>query len=139
TSLLQRLRLALPVAMKARDQTAVAALRSALSAVDNAGAVERSADADRSPAIERIPIGLAATESARRVLTDADVVRIVQSEIADREAAAIDDDHGGRVGRADRLRAEAAVLSEHLAHRADGEHPESGRLRRELGEKGRAT
>ena len=35
-----RLRRALPAAMKARDQTTVAALRSALAAIDNAEAVE---------------------------------------------------------------------------------------------------
>jgi uncharacterized protein YqeY len=36
----ERLRRALPAAMKARDRPAVTALRSALAAIDNAGAVD---------------------------------------------------------------------------------------------------
>jgi uncharacterized protein YqeY len=114
TALRDRLRAALPTAMKARDRVTVAALRGALSAIDNAEAVDHTPAAGTSLAIESLPVGAGAAEVARRLLTDADVERIVRAEVADREAAARDYDRAGRPERADQLRAEAAVLSAHL-------------------------
>ena len=113
----QRLRAALGVAMKAGDRVAVAALRSGLSAIENAEAVDRGEDADRGLAIEQIAIGVGATEAERRVLTEADSERIVRGEIDEREAAARDYDLAGRPERAERLRGEAQVL---VAQLADG-------------------
>ncbi|NJC84120.1 GatB/YqeY domain-containing protein [Planosporangium mesophilum] len=107
-----RLRAALPAAMKARDRVAVAALRSALAAIDNAEAV--AAPAVRGLAIEQTPVGVGAAETPRRVLTQAEVEEIVRTEVAEREAAARDYDRAGRPEHAERLRAEAAVLSGHL-------------------------
>ena len=111
-SLRERLRAALPIAMKARDRTAMSALRSTLSAIDNAEAVDRPAGADRGLAIEQSAAGVGAMEVARRELTDDDVERIVRAEIAERETAAARYAESGRVEQAGRLRAEAAVLTE---------------------------
>jgi hypothetical protein len=110
-----RLRAALPAAMKARDRTAVSALRSTLSAIDNAEAVERPAGADRGLSIEQSAVGVGAMEVARRDLSDDDVERIVRAEIAERESAATGYAASGRVERAETLRAEAALLTALLA------------------------
>jgi uncharacterized protein YqeY len=113
-SLRQRLRDALPDAIRARDGVTVAALRSTLAALDNAEAVDRPAGPGDSLAIERTPIGVGAAEVERRLLTDETVERIVRAEVTEREAAASQYDRAGRAERAARLRAEAAVLTAHL-------------------------
>lgn len=110
----QRLRTALPAAMKAGDRVAVAALRSALAAIDNAEAVTRAPSADERLAIEQIAIGVGAAEAQRRILTGAMIEDIVRAEVAEREAAARDYDVAGRPERAERLRGEVAVLVAHL-------------------------
>lgn len=110
-SLRERLRAALPAAMKARDRTAMSALRSTLSAIDNAEAVDRPAGADRGLSIEQSAVGVGAMEVARRGLSEDDVERIVRAEIADRESAAEGYAQSGRVEQAGKLRAEAAVLA----------------------------
>jgi uncharacterized protein len=102
-SLRRRLRDALVAAMKERDRVAVTALRSALAAIDNAEAVDATAAAGGSSAIESSPVGIGVAE-----------VEIVRSEVADREAAALDYDRAGRPERAGSLRAEAQTLSSHL-------------------------
>jgi uncharacterized protein YqeY len=114
TPLRQRLREALPVAMKARDRAATAALRATLAAIDNAEAVRPDGDTPGSLAIEQLPIGVGATEVARRVLTAADVERIVRDEVAEREAAAGEYERAGRTDRAEQLRAEARALAAHF-------------------------
>jgi uncharacterized protein YqeY len=136
-----RLRRALPPAMKARDRPAVTALRSALAAIDNAGAVDPThappsdqAPPDRGPA-DRGPsvassaerpqasaqltfagtvAGVGATEVERRSLSQAQMEAIVRAEIADRETAAAGYERAGQPDRAERLRAEAEVLLAHL-------------------------
>jgi uncharacterized protein YqeY len=113
----QRLRDALPAAVKARDRVAVAALRATLAAIDNAEAVDRPATVDRNLAIERIPVGVGAAEVARRVLTEVEVEQIVRAEVAEREAAARDYERADRPERAERLRAEIGVLAAHLVPR----------------------
>ena len=110
----QRLRDGLPTAMKARNRTAVTALRSALAAIDNAEAVDGTAIPD-SLAIERSPLGVGAAELPRRALREADVEALVRKEIAEREAAALEYDRMGRSDRADQLRGEAGVLAAFLA------------------------
>jgi uncharacterized protein len=110
----QRLRAALPAAMKARDHAAVAALRSTLAAIDNAEAVDATVHSGGSLAIERSPVGVGAAEVPRRVLTEEQVERIVRTEVADREAAAGGYERAGHPDRAARLRAEAAALTAHL-------------------------
>jgi uncharacterized protein YqeY len=112
-SLRQRLRDALPVALKARDRVAVAALRATLAAIDNAEAVPGPARPG-SLAIEHTPVGVGTAEVERRALTEEHVADIVRAAIAEREAAAHEYDRAGRRERAGQLRAEAGVLVAHL-------------------------
>ncbi len=117
TDLRDRLRAALPAAMKQRDAVGVAALRSALAAIDNAEAVDA---AQAPPPVAHAQFagtvaGLRAGEVERRRLTAQETEDIVRKEVGDREAAARDYDRAGAAGRAERLRAEAAVLTAHLA------------------------
>ena len=121
-----RLRRALPAAMKARDRPAVTALRSALAAIDNAGAVDPAQDPtaprDQGTAsTAAVPsefagtvAGVGATEVERRGLSQAQMEEIVCAEIADRETAAASYEHAGQLDPAERLRAEAEVLRAHL-------------------------
>jgi uncharacterized protein len=129
-SLRERLRAALPEAIKARDAVAVAALRSALAAVDNAEAVDATpappggrqarpgagqappgvAGADVAGAV----LGVGAAEVERRSLSDAQVEALVRAEMADRQAAARQYERAGHRQRAERLRGEAGVLGAYL-------------------------
>jgi uncharacterized protein len=129
-NLRERLSRALPVAMKARDRPAVAALRSALAAIDNAGAVDPSQAppgvATPDPAnpgptgpgpgkpFAGTVAGLGAAEVERRSLTPAQMEEIVRAEVADREAAAVDYERAGQLEPAERLRGEARVLAAYL-------------------------
>jgi uncharacterized protein YqeY len=108
------LRNALIAAMKERDRVAVTVLRSTLAAIDNAEAVDATVPAGESSAIESSPVGIGVAEVERRALSDEDIAQIVRSEVADREAAALDYDRSGRPERAEALRAEAQSLSSHL-------------------------
>lgn len=101
----RRLRSSLTAALRARDAVAVAAYRSALAAVDNAGAVE----APQGPS--HTALGAGAREVSRRQLSDEQVRDIVRREIHEREAAALEYEASGRADQALRLRSEAAVLS----------------------------
>ena len=115
TSLRQRLREALPAAMKSRDRAATAALRATLAAIDNAEAVEPSAEvAGASLAIEQIAVGVGATEVARRALTEVEVEQIVREEVAERETAANEYEQAGYAERAEQLRDESRALAIHL-------------------------
>jgi hypothetical protein len=113
-SLRQRLRAALPAAMKTRDRTATAVLRATLAAIDNAEAVMPAEGTTGSLAIEQVPIGVGATEVERRILTEPEVEQIVRAELAERESAADQYDRAGRTERAELLRAEAHALAAHL-------------------------
>jgi uncharacterized protein len=134
----ERLRRALPAAMKARDRPALAALRSALAAIDNAEAVDpaqawpdevagdpgsagweaadtRAAVVDASHAgFAGTVAGVGATEVKRRSLSGAQVEDIVRAEIEDREVAAAARERARQHEQAERLRAEARVLLSHL-------------------------
>jgi uncharacterized protein len=110
-----RLRRALPPALKARDQAAVAALRSALAAIDNAQAVEAPPAPLTGGVIAGAVTGLGAGEAQRRELSEGDIAAIVRAEVADRRAAAADYESGGQVDAAARLTAEADVLAAYLA------------------------
>jgi uncharacterized protein len=112
TALRQRLRDALPAAMKARDRVAVAALRSALAAIDNAEAV--GGTGAKGMAIEQSPVGVGAAELPRRELTAEQVEEIVRAEVAEREAAALGYERGGHADRAAQLRNEIRVLAQAL-------------------------
>jgi uncharacterized protein YqeY len=118
------LRDALLAARKDRDAARVSALRSALSAIDNAGAVPTATlglatpvsmnlDAPSSGTIAGGVVGLGAAEVARRELSDAQIRELVRAEIDERLSAAkqIDASH---TERAATLRTEAAVLGDML-------------------------
>ncbi|WP_336081495.1 hypothetical protein [Nocardia sp. SSK8] len=108
-SLRERLRAGLKPAMKARDRSAVAALRSVLAAIDNAEAID--AGAVKAGALEGSPVGLGAAEVRRRDLTDDDIERIVRGEIGERRDAAAEYDRLGAAERRDQLTAEADTLA----------------------------
>jgi uncharacterized protein len=107
-----RLRAALRAAMRDRDAVATAALRSALAALGNATAVP--APASTSAGDEHFAgsaVGVAAAEAPRHELTPAEAVAVVRTEIAERLTAAA---QYGPGPAADRLRAEAGVLTTYL-------------------------
>ena len=125
-SLHDRLRRALPAAMKARDRTAVDALRSALAAIDNAQAVDpprpppgdggtEPGGAGGHPRLAGTVVGVGAAEVERRRLSEAQLAEIVRAEIAEREAAADGYERVGQLEPAERLRGEAQVLASYLA------------------------
>jgi uncharacterized protein len=99
----QRLRDALKTALKSRDEVANAALRSALSAIANAEAVD--------PAPNRVRLGVGAADVPRRELSDAEVMVIIRAEIDERLHAAAEYERLGQDGQARRLRSEGDVLS----------------------------
>jgi uncharacterized protein len=121
-----RLRRALPAAMKARDRPAVTALRSALAAIDNAEAVDAEPDgweiADAGaaavdatyPGLAGTVAGVGATEVERRDLNPAQMEDIVRTEIDTREVAVAVFERLGQHEHAERLRAEVNVLRSHL-------------------------
>ena len=102
-------------ARKQRDTVRVAALRSALAAVDNAETPE-SAVVSTVPAgtpagtIAGSVSGLGAAEVARRVLSDDHIRSLLTAEVDDRVSAAAVADAGGFPDHAATLRSEAEVL-----------------------------
>ncbi|MGW7821769.1 hypothetical protein ACWGLF_27410 [Streptomyces puniciscabiei] len=96
--------------MRARDKVAVSALRSTLAAVDNAEAVPVGAAGLRGSAIEQVPLGVGATEAARRELSEQHIADIVRAEADERLALAEQFTAPAQADRAAQLRAEAAVL-----------------------------
>ncbi|MFI5499007.1 GatB/YqeY domain-containing protein [Nocardia asteroides] len=108
-ALRERLRAALKPAMKARDRSAVAALRSVLGAIDNAEAIDASAV--KAGALEDSAVGLGAAEVPRRELSEADITAIVHREIDERRSAAAEYGRLGATERRDSLTAEADTLA----------------------------
>jgi uncharacterized protein YqeY len=111
--IMTRLRRALGVALKAREAGSVSALRSAMSAIGNAEAVDSAGtrpDGSSSPHFAGTVAGLGAGEAQRRRLTEADVATIVRREAAERETAASEYERGGRTEEAARLREGARIL-----------------------------
>jgi uncharacterized protein YqeY len=101
--------------MKARDATTTRALRSALAAIDNAGAVDLSQTPHPGQGlIAGAVAGLGAGEVARRSLPERQVVEIVRAEEIDRQSAADDYERLGQRERAAELRAEASVIRDVL-------------------------
>jgi uncharacterized protein YqeY len=124
----ERLRRALPGAMRARDAVAVAALRAGLAAIDNAEAVEAARHAPpvaSHPELAGTLAGLGAGEVERRVLTDAQMEAIVRAEVTELRAAAEGYRRAGQADQAERLLAQAEVLDAHLdgSARGDGAPP----------------
>lgn len=115
-----RLRGDLTAALKAQDRVTVAALRSALTALDNAGAVEApTVRADGSEHIAGTTAGVGSTDIARRVLSDDDVRAILRSVADEHSRAASEYARIGRDDLAERMRSEAAVLAAYLSEPTD--------------------
>jgi uncharacterized protein YqeY len=111
------MRRGLTAAMKARDKPAVAALRSTLAAIDNAEAVDAAAGGGQPAgegAIAGAALGVGAAEVERRPLTAAETEAVVRREAAERQSAAHAYERAGRALHAERLRAEAELLSAYL-------------------------
>ena len=107
----ERLRDELRVAMKQRNKAAVAALRAALSVIDNAEA----ADLSDAPGVEPGLIaggvaGLGAGEVARRQLSDRELVEMLRDEVVRWESTARECERVRRSDDAARLRAEISAL-----------------------------
>jgi uncharacterized protein YqeY len=112
----QTLRARLMTARKDRDAIRVSALRSALSAIDNAETPDvEDLDVPAAGTIAGSVAGLGAAEMPRRVLTDAAIRTLLRAEIDDRLLAAEQMDAGGHCQRATAVRAEAAVLVDLLS------------------------
>lgn len=111
------LRDGLTAAIRSRDRVAVAALRSALAAIDNAEARpgdRPAAGVTDSEHVAGAAVGVGAADAERRALTAADVRSIVEQEVHDRSTAAGEYEQLGRDEVAERLRSEAGVLSAYL-------------------------
>lgn len=111
-----RLHAALRDALRARDRVAMSALRSALAAIDNAGAVppEPAPAVATGPHIAGAVTGHGAGEVPRRALATGETEQIVRAGIAERSAAAAGYERAGHAEQARRLRAEAAILASAL-------------------------
>ena len=117
----ETLRAQLLTARKERDQTRVSALRSALSAIDNAETPDaQTSDADTSDettpvtpdgAIAGAGSGLGSTEVARRQLTDSEIRALIRAEVDERLRAAEQLADNGAEDRAAAVRSEADVLT----------------------------
>ena len=110
----QRLELALRAALRTRDTIAVSALRTALAAIDNAGAVPAGPAPTAGTGglhFAGAVSGLGAAEAERRALTELEAEQIIRAEVAERQAAGRDYDRAGRSDQAERLRREAQVLT----------------------------
>src|SRR5262249_52448253 len=105
---------ALSEAMRARDATAVSALRSALAAISNAEAVparDGAIPGPGSPHVAGAVAGLGAAEAPRIGLGEAEISGIIRAEITERLDAAAGFERSGRAARAARLRGEAEILA----------------------------
>lgn len=102
------LRASLLAARKNRDSTRSTALRSVLSAIDNAETPDTVVVQGRASGAVA---GLGATEVARRELSEEQIRALVQSEIDERHSAADQFTAGGHSERAAALHAEVAVLA----------------------------
>jgi len=114
---LGQLRQELLAARKARDPVAVAALGSAIGAIENAEAVDVSSGLPALTSSEHVAgatAGVGSSDVERRVLSEADVVGIVRGQVDERISAADQYEQLGERERAERLRLEAAVLRRHL-------------------------
>ncbi|WP_190021490.1 GatB/YqeY domain-containing protein [Streptomyces hiroshimensis] len=96
--------------MRARDKTAVSALRATLAALDNAEAVPVDEAALRGGAFEQSPVGAGATEAPRRELSERCMIDVVRAEATERLEVAAQLTAPAHADRAAQLRAEAAVL-----------------------------
>jgi len=104
------------MAMKAREPDAVAALRAAIAAIDNAEAVPapEARQAATSSHIAGARAGLGAAEAARRDLSDSDQRAVLREQITGYTTEADRYEALGQPAAAARLRAQAHLLSAYL-------------------------
>jgi uncharacterized protein YqeY len=114
-TLRDRLQAGLTDAMKRRDTTEVKALRGALAAIANAESVAVPPSGGSGSPIVGAVVGLGAGETARKELSELDLLGIVDGEIQERLASARGYDELDEPGAADELRAEARVLGSYLS------------------------
>lgn len=110
------LRHGLITALKARDTDALAALRTAIAAIDNAQAVSASAPA---PAVASAHVagacsGPGSTEAARRQLGRGELSDILRAQVAEHTREADRYDALGQAEAAERLRRQARTLTAYL-------------------------
>ena len=110
----RRLGESLRAALNARDGVAAAALRSAMSALDNAEAVDRSQSLRTQGIVGEVRLGVGAGEVPRRELSTQDVLEVVRGEVEDGTRAAAEYERLGRADQAIRLQAEATALESFL-------------------------
>lgn len=105
----------LVAAMKSRSAESVAALRTALAAIDNAEAVDpvHTTGDDDAP-IASATAGIGSGDVARRVLTGADVQALLTGLIDEYGSEADRYDALNRSDAADQLRRQASALSRYL-------------------------
>ena len=103
------LRRRLVVARKERDVASMSALRSAMSAIDNAETPDGPVPS--AGAIADSAAGVGTAEVLRRELSDDAVRRLIRGEIDERRGAADEYAIAGHQDRASALRAEADVLA----------------------------
>ncbi|MFV8241648.1 glutamyl-tRNA amidotransferase [Mycolicibacterium peregrinum] len=116
-----RLRESLLSARKARDTNRTAAIRSALSAIDNAETPQADqTDTRIGGAIAGAVSGVGSTEVARRVLSDDEVRDLLRAEIDERLSAASGYIANGHHERASELQSQAAVLAQVLGQPQEG-------------------
>ncbi|MCC6455174.1 MAG: GatB/YqeY domain-containing protein [Caldilineaceae bacterium] len=101
-----RMKTDLLMAMKARQHSAVAALRSMLSAIDNAGAVEVDTSV--------VPLTGISADVPRRELSEAEVWALLRAEAEARRSAIARYEELGKMAEAARLRAELEVVALYL-------------------------
>lgn len=110
------LRLGLTGALKARDRDALAALRTAIAAIDNAEAVP-APDAPPSATSSHIAgarSGLGSAEAARRELSASELRDILRGQVAEHTSEADRYDALGQADFAERLRRQALALAPYL-------------------------
>lgn len=103
------LRRRLVSARKDRDAGRASAVRSAMSAIDNAETPD--GPLPHAGAIADSAVGAGAADIARRTLSDAEIRNLIRAEIGERDTAAEQFARHGHSERAAALRDEAAVLS----------------------------
>jgi hypothetical protein len=108
-----RLRRDLRAAMKAQRRDEMAALRTLIAAIDNAEAVDEAPPEPRASSehVAGAVQGVGAADATRRVLTERDLERVVETELWERDAQAARLELLGRADEASRLRIEADVIA----------------------------
>jgi hypothetical protein len=118
------LRRGLTTALKARDSDAIAALRVAIAAIDNAEAVP--APATNSPITSAHVAGsrggVGSTEAVRRQLSVGELRHVLEGQIAEHSREAERYDALGHADAAERLRRQARTLAPYLADDSTASH-----------------